>query len=465
MIASVVGTLERLEALEGLDRSHASRGSTKLDRWGSTVVFALCACGPQVTLPGAGTDSSSGSDSSDTGQPMPMPTTMQPTTADGTGTGTGTEDSGSGSETIGVLDGTTTDATTTGPATGDGSTTGPPPGCDGTPEQPEHIWVSNSQESTISKINTATMVEEARYITREDSSGNPSRTSVNFNGDVAVANRSGGITAYAGAIEDCPDPLATSSGAGDVVAYPDGCMLWHAPFAYASQRPVAWTQGTWSDDTCRFEDTQVWTAGANGEAIEVLLLDGETGDLQETVPIPGVPASFFGIYGGAVDSNGDFWGSQLGIGSLVHVSLTDLSVEVYPMPTSGYGMTVDHTGRIWTCSVDAARFDPSTEQWDVFAGVGGAGGCNESSDGILWMANNPAIGVDTMTGAVAQTLDLPEYAHGVAVDFEGNVWAVSFNESAYRIDPATGTLDAIDGLVAPYTYSDMTGFALQNAGP
>src|SRR5690349_784454 len=52
-----------------------------------------------------------------------------------------------------------------------------------------YIWVANAGQSTISKINTQTMVEEGRYITRPDSNGNPSRTSVNLSGDVAVANR------------------------------------------------------------------------------------------------------------------------------------------------------------------------------------------------------------------------------------------------------------------------------------
>src|SRR5262245_1393261 len=41
-----------------------------------------------------------------------------------------------------------------------------------------YIWVANAGQSTISKINTQTMVEEGRYITRPDSAGNPSRTSV-----------------------------------------------------------------------------------------------------------------------------------------------------------------------------------------------------------------------------------------------------------------------------------------------
>ena len=102
-----------------------------------------------------------------------------------------------------------------------------------------YIWIANSNESTVSKINTESLVEEGRYITRPDSNGNPSRTSVNLNGDMAIANRSGGVTMIYARHDDCPDPTNTSTGAGDVKPWPDGCVGWHTPMAYASQRPVA----------------------------------------------------------------------------------------------------------------------------------------------------------------------------------------------------------------------------------
>jgi streptogramin lyase len=330
-----------------------------------------------------------------------------------------------------------------------------------TPAQPRHIWISNSNESTISKISTDGLVEEARYVTRDDANGNPSRTSVNFNGDVAVANRSSGITVFAGDIADCPDPLDTSAGPADVRPYPDGCLLWSTPFNYASQRPVAWTQGQWSDETCRYEDTLLWTSGANA-TIDVILLDGETGAVVQTVPIPGINANFYGIYGGAVDGEGNFWGSMLGAGSIINVALADFEVTTYPMPVSGYGMTVDPNGMVWTCSNQAARLDPSTGLWDVFD-AGGSGGCNVDGDGILWMANDPLVGLDIATGAVQYMLDVPAYVHGVAVDFDGYVWgAAIYNNEAYRIDPTNGAIDTVAGLNFPYTYSDMTGFGLQN---
>jgi hypothetical protein len=326
-----------------------------------------------------------------------------------------------------------------------------------------YIWIANSAEGTISKINTQSLVEEGRYIVRPDAGGNPSRTSVNLNGDVVVANRSGGVTMIYARAEDCPDAGNTSTGPGDVKPWPDGCVAWHTPFAYASQRPVAWTQGEFNEGTCRYEDTKVWTSGANA-TIDVVLMDGETGVVESTIPVPGVAPNFYGIYGGAVDADGNFWGSQLGQGQLIRVQLADLALNTWPMATSGYGMTVDHLGQVWTCSSNVARFDPTTETWQT-AAAGGGGGCMEDGNGTLWLANDPMVGVDINTMAVVQTIDLPAYVHGISIDFFGYVWGPAiYNDEAYRVDPLTGVVDTVTGLNYPYTYSDMTGFALSNAG-
>ena len=85
-----------------------------------------------------------------------------------------------------------------------------------------YIWVANSTQSAISKINTRTLVEEGRYYTRPDINGNPSRTSVSLNGNVAVANRNGGLTKFYVNEEDCTDTngngvINTSTGAANIL--------------------------------------------------------------------------------------------------------------------------------------------------------------------------------------------------------------------------------------------------------
>jgi hypothetical protein len=342
-----------------------------------------------------------------------------------------------------------------------------------------YLWVANSTEGTVSKINTQTLQEEARYWTRPDGAGNPSRTSVNLDGDMVVANRNGGVTMIRARSSDCLDPNNTSSGPDDIRPWPDGCVEWYTPGDYVSQRPVAWTQGTFNPQTCRHDDAFVWTAGAGAveNSVEVLLLDGETGEVQQVVPIPEIPnGSFgFGLYGAAVDGAGNFWATQLDIGYLVHVRLEDFTYDYWQVPEVAYGMTVDHEGRPWTCNAKLARFDPETELWTVGPGGPGPGGagCMEDGEGRMWVAGYAITSYDVETMAPLDTYPMPVinnnpdtgYGRGISIDQDGYVWSPShWSNAAYRLDPETGEFDAVWGLVFPYTYSDMTGWALSNAG-
>jgi hypothetical protein len=401
-------------------------------------------------------------------------------------TGTPPADSSEGGPTSAATQGMTSanDGTTVDPTTGDDDS---PPADDNTTEAPplfdlgiipdspmfcemgtgdvefSYIWVANSSQNTISKINTETLVEEGRYYTRPDMQGSPSRTSVSLTGNVAVANRSGGLSKFYANVDDCAGGN-TSTGAADILPWgSEDCLAWHTPMAYGSQRPVAWTQGEFDKAACAIIDEKVWTSGANGNNVEVVLVDGDTGVIEEVIPIPGVNSGFYGIYGAAVDSEGNFWGSQLSIGHVVNVDRETLDVQIWPMITSGYGMTVDQEGYVWTCSSSAARFDPSTETWQQ-ANVGGSGGCMSDGGDILWMASSPMIGINRQTLAVEYSIPLPDYVHGVSIDYQGYVWGVSMSSEAYRVDPVAGTWDTVTGLVGPYTYSDMTGFALNNVG-
>ena len=74
-------------------------------------------------------------------------------------------------------------------------------------------------------------------------------------------------------------------------------------------------------------------------------------------------------------------------------------------------------------------------------------------------------GFNIETLAIDEQIQLPEYVHGISVDFQGNVWGVGFaSNNAYRADPGTGTIDQYNGLIGAYTYSDMTGHALSTVG-
>lgn len=342
---------------------------------------------------------------------------------------------------------------------------------------------SNCPHSSVSKIDTHNLVEVARYKTRADGNGNPSRTSVNLNGDMAVANRlGGGVTMIRARLEDCPDPTNTSTGPDDVKEWQDGCIGWHTPTSYLSQRPIAWTQGTFNHATCRWDDALVWVSGTTPEGeIEVIQLDGETGVLIDSVIIEGLGTGYLGmgLYGGAVDGDGDFWGNQLGdpagdFGSLVRVKLSDMAFDTWPSPIPGYGMTVDGMGRAWICAGQTARFDPVSELFTVGEGnPDGGSGCMEDGNGAIWIAGRSIVGVDLESMNVIASYLVPTiagdvdtgYTRGISFDYEGYIWSPAhWANRAYRVDPGTGEFEYVDGLQFPYTYSDMTGFALSNAG-
>jgi hypothetical protein len=41
------------------------------------------------------------------------------------------------------------------------------------------------------------------------------------------------------------------------------CVAWYTPMNYVSQRPVAWTAGTFNENSCAGRTQKVWTSGNN----------------------------------------------------------------------------------------------------------------------------------------------------------------------------------------------------------
>jgi hypothetical protein len=366
-------------------------------------------------------------------------------------------------------------------------TGGEPDGCEcGSQLGFSYIWVANSAHGTVSKINTTTLEEEGRYITRPDGVGDPSRTSVSLDGlAVAVANRSGGVVKIWSSPSSC-DAMAngvaglqTSTGKDDVLPWgEDDCIAWYTAFdGYGSQRPIAWAPGVQDPETCVHHDQKVWTAGSGPTAF-VHLLNGDDGTIEHTIDNAGPAPGMFGQYGGAVDSEGNFWITRNGISpgdalpDLVRVDRDDFSVTPFDFPqgVAGYGITVDSSDRVWISSngygIGVARFDPADGSWltgaggfTSFSGVVESGDhriWTGSSEGVLWsfagdsLANGDSIALDGMI-------------KGVSVDVDGHVWAITVT-TAYKIDPTTmDIVGSYAGLDGPYTYSDMTGWALQNA--
>lgn len=356
-----------------------------------------------------------------------------------------------------------------------------------------YIWIANADQSTVSKIDVATMVEVGRYITRPDGAGNPSRTSVSLTGDVAVANRHGGLVKYYANPDDCVEGngmpgIQTSTGAGDVLSWDmEECRAWYMDFPTTNQRPVAWAP---PDDPMSIDceapaSQQLWTVGSTTPSIPgtggmggvtVWLVDGDDGSVLETIDVPEFNGFQLGAYGGAVNGQGDLYFSTQGAltfgnNTLARVERDTLEVTLWAIPPeiAPYGITVDHNGRVWLSSMlgsSAVRFDPDSETWDIVPGSFlSQAGLMEHPDGFMWIGTNTgAIEIDVETLAPGNVF-VPAgggEVKGISVDGDGFVWVV--NQFAHKVDPASGGLvGTYMGLSSPYTYSDMTGWALQNA--
>jgi hypothetical protein len=345
-----------------------------------------------------------------------------------------------------------------------------------------YLWAANSEQGTISKIDTKTVTEVGRYLVRPDTNGSPSRTSVSLSGHVAVANRNGGITKIYADPKFCQESngmpgIQTSNSAMFLPWGQDECIAWYKPMNYSSQRPVAWGPGVFNEGTCQWEKEELWTSGTNQNGpIDIYVLDGDDGSTKEMITVPsggnglsgGFDGKFYGIYGAAIDGDGNFWGSQLGNEArIIRVNRADMTWKTWPAPGGHwwYGMTVDSEGMLWLCSETVGRFDPETETWAT-NNVGGWTGCmaDANDNGLLWMATGTGVvGVNRDTLQVEKSWPT-NGSYGVSIDFEGYVWAVAFGNTATKLDPQTGELWTYGGLVGAYTYSDMTGYALTNVG-
>jgi DNA-binding beta-propeller fold protein YncE len=353
------------------------------------------------------------------------------------------------------------------------------------------IWIANTAEGTVSKIDTASATELARYTTGPGPGNpDPSRTSVNLVGDVAIANRSGSVVKIAAELDDCVDfnqdgEITTSQAADDVLPWgEDECVLWYHHVGFdngagnlGGPRAIAWDAGQPGPNGCPSNPT-LWVGWRNQPhaAVKIRHLDGTTGEALGEVDVPNWQHEWgHGTYGGATDKQRDFWGLGSS-GTLVHVDAETLAVTRHDNPQFGrvvYGIALDQLGDPWLGGWDGSlwHFDVGAQSWEDRGQVGAPvrmRGLAIDQDGHAWIAGNQPCGLiryDTVIGqTVASHIELPNCIEpvGVSIDAAGFVWVVDRGASvAYKVDPDTQTVAAtVTGLVGPYTYSDMTGAGL-----
>ncbi|MCA9661711.1 MAG: DUF4215 domain-containing protein [Myxococcales bacterium] len=345
-----------------------------------------------------------------------------------------------------------------------------------------YIWIANSSQGTVSKINTQTAVEEGRY---RVAGGSPSRTSVNLEGDVAVSSRDpGAVTKIIGNPDNCTDKdndgmIKTSTGPNDILALgEDECVEWSitigSPGYTAGPRATAWQGSKPDPDTCEYPTPNLWFGWRDGGGTaHIELRDGVDGALIKEVTYPGWGTGY-APYGGAVNAAGDFF--FVGLGSLPSLKIDAQTFEVTNLgnPQGGckYGMTLDYNGDVWaggSCNQSVHHWDHETNTWTNIPGSGGSWvlGVMADAAGNVWGAGSQPcrlvqLDIETKT-YVNNNIPLPGCSQpwGVSIDYEGNVWVVDKANKAFKVHPETyEILAVVEGLVGPYTYSDMTGVAL-----
>lgn len=345
------------------------------------------------------------------------------------------------------------------------------------------IWIALSGRGTIAKVDTLTGTVLGEYKSAPDGRDkNPSRTTVDLNGNVWAGNRDEsyggkGSIVHIGLLENaqCVDRnnngvIDTSTGLnkvkpwtniggvddnGGVSTAEDECIIHYTRTAGTGLRTIAVDARN-----------DVWTGGLDNRAHEKI--DGETG-----VAVPGTQFNLgCGGYGGLIDDHGILWSSSGG-SSLLRYDTNGLSGGNCITLSSGisYGLGIDTNGYIWNTDLSngVRKIAPDgTIEGTFSTGVntGNGGVAVTSADNNVWIASRFSNAVSRLdnNGNFLASIAVGSTPTGVAVDAAGKVWVTNLgSDNAMRIDPATNAVDLTVDLgpnSAPYDYSDMTGSTL-----
>lgn len=319
------------------------------------------------------------------------------------------------------------------------------------------IWIANSPNNTVSKVDCKTVTEVGRFSVCSD----PSRTSVDLEGNVWVACRGNGQVAKIIADKaKCIDKngngiIETSTGSQSIGN--DECIKF-----IVNPNKGAYARGAAVD-----KENHVWIGYWYTKSL--VRLNANSGATMADINIGCEP------YGLVIDQKGTIWGQGAGCGSLIMVDpITGVVTKSNNLPSlaypaGAYGLNVDKYGRIWVASGNSASvYDPKTLQWKVInMQWGGGRGIASSNDGYIYVAVDGSGGAVKINGNV----DPPQVEGfikgagnpvGAALDYDGFVWVVNQGGSnATKMDPKTMTaVGTVQVGSSPYTYSDMTGYTL-----
>jgi Putative metal-binding motif len=351
------------------------------------------------------------------------------------------------------------------------------------------LWVSNSADGTVSKIDTEEVLEVGRfYVGLGAGNPDPSRTSVDLAGDVFVANRSknyGGVVASSvtkiaakdircvdrnsnGTYETStgPTPYPRSTG-GNVPAGQsiDECVVWTRGFDSSTPNHIDNTYGCYgmravaatAETGDNFEyNGHVWV-GCHGDdnaslggRRAVYKLNGTTGNMMQEYQMTQCHP-----YGYALDRDGRLWvSSRNAFGyptdwGTVWVDTTTGAEHWMPQPTDSdfnpYGIAIDDGGNIWMSDMagniyrytpgPTADLDTGIWEWMKVPGADSFRGIAVDKDGFVWV-------IDTSGKAVVHLVDSSQFPN--AISYLGEFYLGDDDVVGGTHDAQNGTGVAVD---------------------
>ncbi|OEU50119.1 MAG: hypothetical protein BA871_07310 [Desulfuromonadales bacterium C00003096] len=335
------------------------------------------------------------------------------------------------------------------------------------------IWVPNSNEGTVSKVNTSDGRELGRYLTGPNAStANPSRTTVDLQGNCWVGNRNTGTVVKIGLCENgqCGAGVINTSkdlnGDGNVTGNEilnwseDDCVLFEVLLGNSGSIP----RGLAID-----ANNDLWAgtsalAGGN----KFYHIGGDNGTIFDTIDI-----SPYISYGALIDGNGNIWSSSID-NYVLKIDPTTKNITKVDLNITSYGLGIDSNNHLFVAGwgqnmiarIDvnshAVAYNPQYDSW--------CRGVAVTDDGDVWVVNSNDCDVTRLDNNLSwkATIDIGTgvMSTGAAVDAAGKVWACNYNDGyLHRIDPGTDSIDLSKlilgytgtGVGNHYSYSDMTG--------
>ena len=359
-----------------------------------------------------------------------------------------------------------------------------------------YLWVPNDNDNSISKVDTRTGRELARYRTGPASIvGNPSRTTVDLQGNCWVANRNSATVVKVGLLEHGNfedrngDGIVQTSrdlnGDGAITGAElldwgkDECVLHEVLLTPGSEK--RYTPGTFRGTY----PNNYWNPGPRGMAVDAqgnlwagthdsmwyYSIDGETGAILRAIDVSTVNHM---AYGAAIDSRGILWSSgykDSGEQNLLRLDPTDGSFTKTVVDFHSYGIAPDRNDHLFVSGHQESvltRWNLLTgkQDWKISVGANPRG-IAITDDNDVWVVNS---GANTLTrlsndGILRAVIPVGPTPTGVAVDANGKVWVCGTGDDYLRrIDPATDRVDLATRVAgAHYGYSDMTGTIARNS--